>query len=97
MAPQRLASGSHSNIGKSTIHSGCHPAAASSEVLADLQAQRSQRIAHHFGGICAEENQITVACRGALQNAGNRRIAQELPEFGDCNPSRPLEMSFTLT
>ena len=36
------------------------------QILADLEAQRAECVAHHLGGVGAEENQIAVAGRGAL-------------------------------
>ncbi len=49
---------SHSNIGKSTTHNGRQPVRGELEVVADLQAQRAERIAHDLGAVRAEENEV---------------------------------------
>jgi len=85
---QRFCSGSYSNIGKSRPTAGA-TLLDELQVVSDLQAQRSQRIAHDLGRVGAEEDQIAVARSGALENSA---IAASLRNFriGDCNPSRPL-------
>jgi hypothetical protein len=48
------------------------------QVLAHLDAQRAQRIAHHLGGVGAEEDQVAIGGRRALEDAAHGGIAQEL-------------------
>ena len=96
MAAQRLASSSHSNIGKSTTHSGRQPGVDQLEILADLQAQRSERIAHHLGGIGAEEDQIAVVAPPCVRMIPAMAASLKNFKIGDCSPSRPLATSFTL-
>ena len=48
------------------------------EVLADLQAQRAERVVHDLGGVRAEEDEVAVCAPRALEDAAHRRIAQEL-------------------
>jgi len=95
MATQRFSSASHSNMGNSTTHSGRQPGSTELQIVADLQAQRAEGVVDDPGRVGAEENQVVVGGAGALENALERRIAQELDDRG-LQPSRPWARSFTL-
>ena len=67
------------------------------EVLADLEAQRAERVVDDLGLVGAEEHEVAglraraLACRPATA-ASDRNF-----RIGDCRPSRPFAASFTLT
>ena len=50
------------------------------QIVADLQPQRAERIADHLGRVGAEEDEVVVLGAGALEDAGDRLVAQELDD-----------------
>ena len=77
MATQRFSSGSQSNIGKSTTHSGFQPSLGQLLVHAHLQAQRADGVANYLRAIRAEENEVAVFRARALEDALHRIVGQE--------------------
>src|SRR5690606_29508400 len=60
-----------------------------SEIVAELHAQRAERVVHDLRGVRAEEDQIAVLGRRALEDAGDGGIAEELDD-GRLQPVAPL-------
>jgi hypothetical protein len=58
-------------------------------IVADLQAQRAERVVDDLGLVGAEEDQVAVGGAGALEDLGQRRVVRNFT-IGDCRPSRPL-------
>ena len=96
MAIQRFASASHSNIGKSTTQSGCQPSSTQAEVAAELEPERAERVVHDLRLVGAEENQVAGFRSGALEDARDRCIGQELEDrrLQALAPLRPASFTF---
>ena len=89
MATQRLASASHSNIGKSTTHSGCQPPALSFRSCPIFRRSAPSASLTTLARVGAEEDEVVVGGLRALEDAAERRIAQELDD-GRLQPLAPL-------
>ena len=95
MATQRLASASHSNIGKSTTHSGCQPPAVSFRSCPIFRRSApSASLTTLAESAPKKMRSLSAACvrsRMPLSAASLRNLM-----MGDCSPSRPRARSLTL-
>ena len=67
------------------------------EVVADLQAQRTERIVDDLRLVGAEENQIAIDCAPCAARMPLTAASLRNLRIGDCRPSRPFAFSFTFT
>ena len=80
MATQRFASASHSNIGKSTTHSGCQPVCASFRSWPTLMRNAPIESFTTFAVSAPKKIRSPSSRAGARQDAGDRVVAQELQD-----------------